>query len=292
MALGEVNAMKKAFTLIELLVVVAIMGLLGSASVGGYRAMQRGMEERGVMQNVNQFIRSAYQRAQIDRTLVAVYFWNETIQEETSTDPLIVVGKAVAVRRAGRLTAVDGKMLVDEFADLRFSRLSIDEDDIKDKDNVKGVGDVYLYPMNGASDNENRSLVYQNTTKYTINDALVQSGQTASIPSYAFLLSDNDKGEVAWKIGDAYGFEFSELQLPNNYVFGTGKPYSDRITSPIAGRQVLHFKPGLKSASGSVSGGTFGASTIVVSSLRPGPSGDLDALKVGTSERPDQSLAK
>ena len=58
---------RRAFTLVELMVVIMIMGILGTVSVGGYRAMQRGIEERGVMQNVNQFIRSAYQRAQIDR---------------------------------------------------------------------------------------------------------------------------------------------------------------------------------------------------------------------------------
>jgi prepilin-type N-terminal cleavage/methylation domain-containing protein len=44
---------RKAFTLIELLMVVLIMGILGSITVGGYRAMQRGMEERGVMENVS-----------------------------------------------------------------------------------------------------------------------------------------------------------------------------------------------------------------------------------------------
>ena len=73
-------SMKRAFTLLELLVVIGIMGFMGTISVGGYRAMRRGMEERGVMQNVNQFIRSAYQRAQIERQPVAVYFWNETLR--------------------------------------------------------------------------------------------------------------------------------------------------------------------------------------------------------------------
>ena len=47
MALGTVK--RRAFTLVELLMVVMIMGILGAVTVGGYRAMQRGMEERGVM---------------------------------------------------------------------------------------------------------------------------------------------------------------------------------------------------------------------------------------------------
>ena len=53
------------------------MGLLGTVSVGGYRAMQRGMEERGVMENVNAVIKTAYERAQIDRRPTVMYFWNE-----------------------------------------------------------------------------------------------------------------------------------------------------------------------------------------------------------------------
>ena len=74
--------MKKAFTLLELLVVMGIMGLMGTLSIGGYRAMQRGMEERGVMQSVNTMIREAYQRAQIDRQPVAIYFWSEKLGVE------------------------------------------------------------------------------------------------------------------------------------------------------------------------------------------------------------------
>ena len=52
--------MKRAFTLIELLLVVGIMGLLGTVSVGGYQQMRRGMEEKGVIQDVNTLIRAAY----------------------------------------------------------------------------------------------------------------------------------------------------------------------------------------------------------------------------------------
>ena len=272
--------MKRAFTLIELLVVVAIMGLLGTAAVGGYRAMQRGMEERGAMQNANQFIRSAFQRSQIDRTLVAVYFWNETLQEESQNDNLIVVGKAVAVRRAGRLTAVSGNYLIDEFGDLRFSRLTLDEDDGTEK-TVENSGDVFLYPMNGTTDGDKRSLIYQNTEKYTLRDTLVQSGEIgAEIETYAYVLSNNDKKEIQWKTGDAYGLEFAELQLPHGFVFGTGKCYSDRVSSPVYGMQVMRFK----------SGDIIGMSQMPVSMLRPGKDGSLEAQLVGRTDRPNKKL--
>ena len=90
--------MKRGFTLMELLIVIAIMALMGSLTVAGYKQMKRGMEERSVMDNVNQFVRAAYQRAQIDRQNVVVYFWNETIKNETADSFAVVVGKAIAVR--------------------------------------------------------------------------------------------------------------------------------------------------------------------------------------------------
>ena len=151
-----IRCMRTGFTLIELLVVMAIMGLLGTISVGGYRAMQRGMEDRGAMQNVNQFIRSAYRRAQIDRQPVVIYFWNELLREETENAPRVVVGRAVAVRRSGRISEADGQYLCDEFGDLRFMRLTKDEGDELEDDvaasgsTQKGNG-MYLYRMRSGA---------------------------------------------------------------------------------------------------------------------------------------------
>ena len=57
---------KRGFTLIELLVVVGIMGLLGTASIGAYRSVVRGMEERGAVENASQFVHAAFQRARLE----------------------------------------------------------------------------------------------------------------------------------------------------------------------------------------------------------------------------------
>lgn len=284
--------MRKGFTLVELLVVMSIMGLMGTLAVGGYRAMQRGMEERGVVQNVNQFIRSAYQRAQIDRVPTAVYFWNETLREETDDEPLIVVGKAVAVRRAGRLSFVEGNYLYDEFGDLASRRLTLDEDEEESESGERESGStdegngMYLYYMSDISDTSfKRSIVAQSTKKMKLSSIFSMSGASVQIPAYAYVMMD--QGGVTWKTGDAYGFEFAEIQLPHNFIFGS--TYSKNVSSPVSGEQVLRFKVSGNSGSGSKQG-TVGNDTIVIYSLRPDQSGALGAEKVATSDSPIKSL--
>lgn len=280
--------MKRAFTLLELLVVIAIMGLLGTISVGGYQAMKRGMEERGVIQNMEQFIRSAYQRAQIDRVPVDVYCWNETLREETDLEPAIVVGKAVAVRRVGRISDVKGEYLSDEYGDLRFQRLVIDLD--KETDNeTSGSGKEIgkpIYRMKGAGSQVQRSVISEHTECVEESLWLPFVGATGEKhPIYRFRLID--KGGVTWERGDAYGFEFAELTLPRNYLIGS--EYSTSVMSPVKGEQVLRFQPGKNSGSGT-SGGTSGQSTVTIHSLRPNASGSLTAQPVGTTRNPTASV--
>ena len=291
--------MKKAFTLMELLVVVAIMGLLGTTAVGGYRAMQRGMEQRAVMENANKFIRAAFQRAQIDRVPVAVFFWNETLQEESDTQPLIAIGKAVAVRRSGRISAKEGSFLVDEFADLSFSRY-VDSDEADsgtgetetDSSVLQNQTGFYLYPMNGKSDGTQmkRSIVAQSTalceqTVYLIDGT--DRPKTTKVSAYGYYVQDANG--VNWKVGDAYGMEFAEMQLPHGYLFG--QQYSQNIENPVQGESVMRFKPGTSvSQSGAVTGGIDGgASTIMIYNLRPNSSGDITAQAVRSTSDPSKA---
>lgn len=280
--------MKRAFTLIELLVVVAIMGLLGTVSIGGYRAMQRGMEERGVMQNVNEFMKVAYQRAQIDRAPVAVYFWNETLQKETDTETLIVVGKAVAVRRAGRISGVSGNYLRDEFGDLRYSRLTLDEDEDEDRESSGSSEDgIYLYQINGAADGaeRKRSIISQSTQAKPVSQELALGQGSVEIDAYAYELLD--RNGVTWAVGDGYGFEFAEIQLPKNFIFGTS--YRTDTASPVQEVQKSLFTPGKVSAgSGAAAGSGSSGRTIQVSALRPNASGDVTAQRVDTSDDPSR----
>lgn len=279
--------MKRAFTLLELLVVIAIMAILGGITVSGYRQMKRGMEERGAIQNANQFIRSAYQRAQIDRQPVAIYFWNETLRGRTSEEFEVVVGKAVAVRRAGRLTRVTGNYLCDEFGDLKYNTKILDEDE-EGLDNTASSADgggINFYRLNGdEGNNPAKSVVYEITRRDDTQEPLL-SGGNKKFECFAYELKD--RGGVTWTVGDAYGFEFAELTLPHGYIFGSS--YSRDVRNPIAGNSVMRFSVSANSGDGGLSG-TDGASTIIISSLRPDNSGALSAQKVGTTDSPTKSL--
>lgn len=287
--------MKKAFTLLELLVVMGIIGLLGTVSVGGYHAMQRGMEERGVMQNVNAFVRAAYHRAQIDRQPTAVYFWNETIRSSTVDEHEIVVGKAVAVRRHGRLSRVQGGLLVDEFADL---------DCTYEKEGDEGAGEgtdqnvIYLYPMERLNEIASNSQLYRSTVFGRVVDAAEvvvfadgsqprQDGNDEDNMVSAWAFELDDAGGVQWRAGMAYGLEFMHLELPHGYVFGSD--YSTSVDNPVRTAGTLVFDVAVNKGSGAQSGAVEGRKTVPVYSLRA-DGASLKAEKVADSDSPEEKL--
>ena len=277
---------KRGFTLVELILVMAIMGLLGTISVGGYRAMQRGMEERGTLQNVDEFIRSAYQRAQIDRQPVNVYFWNELLREKTDDDTQIVVGKAVAVRRAGRLSDVTSAYLYDEFGDLGYYSSSTEEDESPSEGTVEKGDDMFLYRIKNTESKMERSIVSQSARhRSTSNERLLESGVSGSITSFAFIIINANN--VSWERGDAYGFEFAEIQLPHNFIFGSDSDCPTSAANSIKEiGTIMRFRAGANSGSGS-SSGISGASTITISNIRPSKDGTLKAQTVGNTKSPD-----
>ncbi len=300
------------------------MGLLGTASVGGYRAMQRGMEERGVMDNVSAFVRTAYQRAQIDRQPTAIYFWNETLREETESQTAIVVGKAVAVRRGGRISKVEGTSpLLDEFADLNLTYKSDTDTDDSSAANTDKDDTFYLYPLDKLSDVDSdgdlpRSLVSQKVVQKRVSLSFL-SGKDGDVPNRQYLQSEglddyiNDGSSdqegslngyvvpygfqvlkagtgVKWETGMAYGFEFAHLELPHGFIFGNN--YSKTQTSPVKFHGTMVFKPGVIRGNG-VSGQTGlvnGKKDVEVYSLRPGSDGSISAHRVGESTDPTQAL--
>jgi len=287
--------MRKAFTLIELLVVIGIMGLLGTASVGGYQAMQRGMEERGVMQNVNTVVKAAFERAQIDRQPTVVYFWNETLRSETLDENAIVVGKAVAVRTSGRVSLATGDLLVDEFADLHLA-YGTDRtgdadgesgDEGGDGSNEAGENTMYLYCLDDLTDVK-RSVVYARVSGHSINEVYL-NGQpqdnvgSGEIGTWGFKFAQNGKNGVAWKNGSAYGMEFAEITLPHGYIFGESFSTSAE-NDPIREVKSMAFTVGRALGSGTQNAEVKGSVTVYA--LRPDGSGGLKSVKVDTVENP------
>ncbi len=292
--------MKRAFTLLELLVVIGIMGLLGTVSIGGYRSVTRGMEERGAVDNASRFIHSAFQRAMIDRAPVIVFYWNETIKEEDDENPAIVVGKAIAVRRAGRISLARPPYLYDEFADLNLTYAVQGEEGASSNASTG----MYLYQMSDISDNAkkrsrvNNSVVEQEADEVYLQEPYgnqeAETAQANGLPvptdpavhMYGFEITD--AGGVQWQNGDAYGFEFQTLTLPHNYIFGT--QFNKTMSDPVAGEDKIVFGGGAGGYS-ERSANTEGTTRIQISALRPNAQGALAAVGVGQTEDPSRGEA-
>ena len=304
---------RRAFTLLELLVVIGIMGLLGAITTGGYRSMVRGMEERGAMQEANAFVRAAYERAQTDRQPTAIYFWNELLRSEDASagHSLVVVGRAVAVRRQGRLTRVEGgsgkgAFLVDEFADLDqvFQPPTADEETkggVSDQStmslwNMDDIANGRLYRSRVSTtvfkNKDRKAFFLGETVEGNVQDAGGETGDedddenlSDGIPGWAFCLQD--AGNATWKQGSAYGFEFQTMTLPRNYIFGDDYPTSEG--TPIKPAGVIVFKAAQISASGEASGGILSGGTVKVRALRQ-KGMSMQKFDIGTTAAPDRGI--
>lgn len=245
--------MRRAFTLIELMVVVGIMAFLGVAATGGYNALQRGMAERGATAVATTLLQAAKERAMVDRVPTAVFCYNRLLREATDDENAVVVGEAVAVRRAGRVSWAQGNYIVDEFADLCNSYdVESDESKLQQRRGMKlwrfddrkmndmrysVVADaVMLLDINGITYNAWASGgsanngaaptgggMGANIGANTEDDDFTKTTEDLAIRAYAFYNLNNSSCEPsAWRIGDGYGFEFLTVQLPHGFVFGSG----------------------------------------------------------------------
>ena len=256
---------KRAFTLVELLVVVGIMATLATVSIGSYFAVVRGMADRGALAAATSVISLALERARIDMQPTVVYFYNELIQakDESKGTDLVVAGVAVAVRRAGRISRVTGNLIHDEFGDLERTY------DLADNPNSIQSDTFRLYRFNFSR--MQYSSVYSESVedpisneKYLIEHPVDRNFRAPSgdmedankMLSYAFKIKGGFSG---WHVGDAYGYEFARIRLPDNYIFGTDVPTAN---DPIKELSSLTLKCYPDSDSGSLE-------TVMITGKRP-----------------------
>jgi len=262
---------KKAFTLLELLTVIAIMAMMSTLSLGAYRGIVRGMEDRGVIATATLIVSAAQNRARSDHAITAVHFYNVLTQEGDDTPgkqvDYMVHGEAVAVRGVGRFTRVLGNYLADECNDLEQEFEVKDSTDptvrnpdaktsgryatgfaqkmrlfkLTTLDDAKGGGKklpcskVLMAAVVGPDLDPVEDFHFEQPTQ--------PDGKTPirQIPNVCFKVVD-DNG-IQWRAGDVYAFPFKETVMPNGYVFGTKNDLPTSAKDPVRFVKSIVFDP-------------------------------------------------
>jgi hypothetical protein len=184
------------------------------------------MADRGALAAATSIISLAQERARIDLSPTVVYFYNELVQnkDKNKGDELVVAGVAIAVRRGGRITAKTGSRISDEFADLNLTY------GVKDDAASLGGDSFRLYKFNFKK--MEYSSVYSEVVEEPVGNETYlvekpvdrgfkfdngEAEDPTELMAYAFEILD---GYGGWKPGDAYGYEFARIRLPDNYAFG------------------------------------------------------------------------
>ena len=240
--------MRKAFTLVELLVVVGLMGLMSTIAIGSYSGITRGMRDRAALDAAKTFLEAAVQRANIDRTKVQVYLFDEVLKLDSEMSAGVGAGVAIAVRPIGRITLVpESGFYCDEFADLDqvYGSLADADEEQTEQDREQSATTVRIYNLR----TKGYVSVLEGVNAYTISDydleaeirseASENPGAADSMREwkvYGFKRAKNGEGDASFSVGDQYGQEFAVTRLPPGYFFGQNVKMSS--TTDLGQKQV------------------------------------------------------
>ena len=207
--------MRRAFTLMELMVVVGIMTFLGLAATNGYNALQKGIAERGAVDAASALLKAAKERALVDRVPTAVFCYNRMLRDASGEENGVIVGEAVAIRRAGRITKVSGNYLYDEFGDLERSYdTTTRQSELAERKGMR------LWRFD---DHDVPGVSFMPWGDQLNGGGMMSSNIQLRVCAFYDLGTSSYK-PPAWQVGNGYGFEFQRLRLPDGFVFGSSVP--------------------------------------------------------------------
>ncbi len=246
--------MKKGFTLVELLAVIGLMGLMGAIAIGGYSAVVRGMSDRAALDAAKGIIDAALQRAQLDRKNTYVYLYDEVVKVDSDMSAGIVNGVAIAVRPVGRVSAVVGDLICDEFGDLANTYASLSaEEGSSDSEMEASASTMKLYSI----PQKDFALVKEGVfkTSVQVNRTLEtpdgDSDETATGVSgedwvnrgFYYYGFKRVGGGATFSAGDEYGQEFAVARLPPGYTFSSSVQMSGASNLGQQGGRIIELNP-------------------------------------------------
>lgn len=246
--------MKKGFTLVELLAVIGLMGLMGAIAIGGYSAVVRGMSDRAALDAAKGIIDAARQRANLDRKKTYVYLFDEVVKVDSEISAGIVNGVAIAVRPVGRVSAVVGDLICDEFGDLANTYASLSaEEGSSDSEMEASASTMKLYSI----PQKDFALVKEGVfkTSVQVNRTLEtpdgDSDETATGVSgedwvnrgFYYYGFKRVGGGATFSAGDEYGQEFAVARLPPGYTFSSSVQMSGASNLGQQGGRIIELNP-------------------------------------------------
>lgn len=310
------NRRQSGFTLVELLVVIGLMALLGGISVSGYFAATRGMKTRGVVQDTASFIRQAQQACLIDQVPTAVLFVNRYTGKKRDGGEMYGTAIAIKMvgrisnKVSGGKSASGGSvgnMLVDEFADWNVS-YPRDTGSSSDKRgtrlfNMRNIESTAKGGLKSCSSLMNGWVGYVRMSDLQDNEQLLVTGIDTQTWCNRFEKNANDNmkngaidyrngndfrwglsfhsandglGYAQWQIGDAYGTQIGEFDLPRGYIFGSSAPQDNGEAKAASVAAVVFSPEDVKN----VNDYKFNIPTITISAAAQRSSED-DITKIG-----------